>query len=292
MRIQRLRRSLLYTPGSDRRKIDKALILESDGVIFDLEDAVSPDQKPAARATVAAFLRECRRDEKKELLVRVNQVSTELGIQDLLAVVPAVPDTLVIPKACPRDIITADVIISGIEASLGMEPNSVGVIPLIETPEGVETLAEVIRSAARITGIQLGAEDLTKELGVTRTRAGAEIVYARNRLAMAARAAGIDAVDTPFADYKDEEGLIADIAYCRSIGMTAKTAIHPGQIGHINAAFTPTDAELAEAEAIVEAYRDAIARGLGACSFNGRMIDAPIAERARKVLDKAARINS
>lgn len=292
MGIQRVRRSLLYTPGSDRRKMDKALTLGSDGVIFDLEDAVNPDLKPAARATVAAFLRECERDEKKELLVRINQVSTELGIQDLLAVVPAMPDTLIIPKACPRDIVAADVIISGIEASLNMVPNSVGVIPLIETAEGVETLLEVIRSAVRITGLQLGAEDLTKELGVVRTRAGAEIVYTRNRLVMAARAASIDAIDTPFADYKDEEGLVADIAYCRSIGMTAKTAIHPGQIRHINAAFTPTDAEVAEAKAVVNAYRDAVSRGLGACSFNGKMIDVPIAERAQKVLDKAARIRS
>lgn len=279
-------------PGSDRRKIGKALDQESDGVIFDLEDAVSPDLKLAARATVATFLRECGRDKKKELLVRINQVSTELGIQDLLAVTPFMPDTLIIPKACPRDIVTADVIISGIEASLGMAPNSVGVIPLVETAEGVETLSEVIRSAVRITGLQLGAEDLTRELGVVRTKAGAEIAYARNRLVMAARAAGIDAIDTPFADYKDEEGLVADIAYCRSIGMTAKTAVHPGQIRHINAAFTPADAEVAEAKAVVEAYRDAVSRGLGACSLNGRMIDVPIAERAQKILDKAARIRS
>lgn len=292
MDTQCLRRSLLYTPGSDRRKIEKALTLESDGVIFDLEDAVSPDLKPAAREMVATILRECERHEKKELLVRINQVSTQLGIQDLMAVVPSMPDSLIIPKACPRDIIAADVVISGIEASLGMAPNSVGVIPLIETAVGVETLGEVIRSTARITGVQLGAEDLTKEFGITRTRAGMEIAYARNRLAMAARAAGIDAIDTPFADYKDEDGLIADIVYCRSIGMTAKTAIHPGQIRHINAAFTPTDAEVAEAKAIVDAYRDAVAKGLGACSFNGKMIDVPIAERAQKILDKAARINT
>ncbi len=274
------------------RRIEKALTLDSDGVIFDLEDAVSPDRKPAAREAVASFLRQCGRSGKKELLVRINQVSTELGIQDLMAVVPSMPDTLVIPKACPREIIAADVIISALEASCGMAPNSVGIIPLIETAVGLETLNEIIRSAGRITGVQLGAEDLTKDLGIARTRTGEEIAYARNRLAMAARAACIDAVDTPFADYRDEEGLIADIGYCRSIGMTAKTAIHPGQIRHINGAFTPTAAEVAEAEAIVEAYAEAVARGLGACSLNGRMIDVPIAERARKILDKAARINA
>jgi len=292
MHAQRLRRSLLYTPGSDRRKIEKALTLESDGVIFDLEDAVSPGRKPAARAAVAAFLGECGRNGKKELLVRVNQVSSEPGIQDLMAVIPSGRDTVIVPKACPRDIITADVIISALEAACGMALNSVGIIPLIETAEGVETLTEVIRSAGRITGVQLGAEDLTKELGVTRTRAGAEILYVRNRLAMAARAANIDAVDTPFADYKDEEGLLADIAYCKSIGMTAKAAIHPGQIGHINVAFTPTDEEVAQAKAIVEIYRDAVAKGSGACSFNGKMIDVPVAERARKILEKAARVKT
>lgn len=292
MDMQRLRRSLLYTPGSDKRKMEKALTSESDGVIFDLEDAVSPDLKPAARATVAAVLHECGRNGKKEKLVRINQVATELGIQDIMAVAPFRPDTLIIPKACLRDIIAADVILSAIETSHGIAPNSVGVIPLIETAEGMESLREITRSAARITGVQLGAEDLTKELGIVRTRAGEEIAYARNRLIMAARAVGIDAIDTPFVDYKDEEGLIADIAYCKSIGMTAKTAIHPGQIRHINTAFTPTEEEIAEAKNIVDVYRDAVAKGLGACSYNGRMIDVPVAERAKKILDKVARIHS
>ena len=288
MQTRRIRRSLLYTPGSDRHKMEKALALQSDGVIFDLEDAVSPDQKASAREAVSAVLRDCKRNERKELLVRVNQIATSLGVQDLLAIVPAMPDTLIIPKACPRDIIAADVIIAGIEASLGLAPNTVGIIPLIETAEGVETLSEVLRATNRITGVQLGAEDLTKELGVIRTKAGAEIAYVRNRLALAARAAGVDAIDTPFADYSDEENLVADINYCRSIGMTAKTAIHPAQIRHINAAFTPTEEEVAEAKAIVDAYKDAVARGLGACTLNGKMIDVPIAERAQKVLLKAS----
>ena len=288
MQPQRIRRSLLYTPGSDRRKMEKALTLDCDGVIFDLEDAVSPNQKEAARDTVATVLRECGRSERKELLVRVNQVATSLGVQDLLAIVPSMPDTLIIPKACPRDITTADVIISGIEASLGLAQHSVGIIPLIETAEGVETLSEILRTTKRITGVQLGAEDLTKELGVTRTKAGAEIAYVRNRLALAARATGVDGIDTPFADYSDEENLIADINYCKSIGLTAKTAIHPAQIRHINAAFTPTEAEVAEAKAIVDVYRDAVAKGLGACTFNGKMIDVPIAERAERVLHKAS----
>ena len=291
MQTQRIRRSFLYTPGSDRRKMEKALTLDCDGVIFDLEDAVSPNQKEAARDTVAALLRECGRSERKELLVRVNQVATSLGVQDILAIVPSMPDTLIIPKACPRDITTADVIISGIEASLGMAPNSVGIIPLIETAEGVETLSEILRTTKRITGVQLGAEDLTKELGVTRTKAGAEIAYVRNRLALAARAAGVDGIDTPFADYSDEENLVADINYCKSIGLTAKTAIHPAQIRHINAAFTPTEAEVAEAKAIVDVYRDAVAKGLGACTFNGKMIDVPIAERAERVLHKASALS-
>jgi citrate lyase subunit beta/citryl-CoA lyase len=292
MQPVRLRRSFLYSPGSDARKITKAMSLESDGVIFDLEDAVSPDQKSAARATVVQFLGECERRANKELLVRVNQVATNLGVQDLLAVVPAKPDTLIIPKACVRDIIAADVIISGIEASTGMVPGSVGMIPLVETVEGLETVTEIIRAARRITGVQLGAEDFTKELGITRTKGGAEIVYARNRMTIACRSFGIDAIDTPFTDYKDEAGLVDDIAYCKSIGMTAKTAIHPAQIQCINAAFTPAENEVIEARAIVAAYEDAVARGLGACSFNGKMIDVPVAERARNLLDKYASIQS
>lgn len=291
MQPSRIRRSLLYTPGSDARKSAKALGLACDGVIFDLEDSVSPDQKAPARAAVAQLLSGPRL-EKKEYLVRVNQISTRQGIDDLLAVAPCRPDTLVIPKACPRDIVAADVVISGLEAACGLPAGSIGIIPLIETPEGLENLPDILKAASRITGLQLGAEDLTKELGIKRTREGGEIVYARNRMVIAARAFGVDAVDTPFADYTDGQGLLADIAYAKSVGMTAKTVIHPAQIEAVNAAFTPTEDEVAEAKAIVTAYEEAVAKGLGACSLNGRMIDVPVAERAAKIVSKAERINA
>ncbi|GHV50562.1 citrate lyase [Deltaproteobacteria bacterium] len=291
MQVTRIRRSLLYVPGSDAHKCQKALATAGDGVIFDLEDAVSPDKKNSARETVAQILREAERG-KKELVVRVNQISTRLGIDDLLAIIPCRPDTLIIPKACPRDITTADVVASGLEEACGIPPGSIGFIPLLETAVGLESLREILGTAERICGLQLGAEDLTKELGIVRTREGNEIAYARSRMIMAARAFAIDAIDTPFADYHDTEGLLADLSYIKSVGMTAKTAIHPAQLDFINAAFTPTKEEVEQAKAIVAAYKESVAKGLGACSLNGKMIDVPIAERAMKVVRKAELINT
>lgn len=282
---------MLYVPGSDLHKCEKALASESDSVIFDLEDAVSPSMKQEARGIVCELLQKHGTVSKKELVVRVNQVSTLTGIDDILAIARCPVDVILVPKACTNDVIVADSMISSIEQSLGLPAGKIRMIGLIETALGLLQLPELLRATCRLDGLQMGAEDLTKELEITRTSAGAEIHYARHSMVVAARAFGVDAIDTPYADFRDMEGLKADIAVCRQIGMQAKTAIHPGQIAAINEAFTPSDAEIAQARQIVDAYADALAKNLGSISLDGKMIDAPIAERARKIVEKASLVS-
>jgi citrate lyase subunit beta/citryl-CoA lyase len=280
-----MRRSLIYTPGSDAHKCEKALTLPCDTVIFDLEDAVSPSMKQAARDMVCGLLWKLA-GTNKEIMVRVNQISTLTGVEDLLAVTACPVDCIVVPKACVNDIITADSLVTSVEQSRGLKPVNIRLIGLIETVLGLEQLSDLVRITRRLDGIQLGAEDLTRELGIVRTTGGVEIAYARNKMVITGRAYGLDVIDTPYTNYKDSEGLKADIAYIVRIGMHAKTAIHPIQIGAINAAFTPALEEVEDAQRVVALYEKALAEGKGACSLDGKMIDAPVAERARKLLAK------
>jgi citrate lyase subunit beta/citryl-CoA lyase len=279
---------MLYVPGSDLHKCEKALASESDSVIFDLEDSVSPSMKQEARGNVCDLLQKYGTTSKKELIVRINQVSTLTGVEDIMAVARYPVDVILVPKACTNDVIVADSLITSVEQNMSLPAGQIRMIGLIETAFGLEQLAELLRATCRLDGLQLGAEDLTKELEIIRTSAGSELTYARNRMVVAARAFGADAIDTPYSDFKDIEGLKADIATCRQIGMLAKTAIHPGQIEAINTAFTPTEAEVSQARRIVDAFEEALAKNLGAISLDGKMIDAPIAERARSVVKKAS----
>jgi len=243
--------------------------------------------KPDARKSVSLLLKKVGERSLKELLVRINTVSTLNGIEDLLAITQNPVDAIIIPKACANDIITADTLISGIESSLNIQSKRIRLIALIETTEAVNQINEVIRSSDRLDGVHLGAEDLTKELSIARTREGSEITYVRTGLLIAAKAHGIDFIDTPFTDYKDMEGLQIDLTNIRQIGIQAKAAIHPCQINAINTAFTPTDEEIEQAWQIVEAFNAMQAQNLGVTSFQGAMIDTPVAERAQNLIDRA-----
>lgn len=279
--MQAKRRSMLYVPGSDPKKCLKALMFNSDSVIFDLEDAVAPNQKEFARQTVCELLK-APRETGKELVVRVNQVSDSVGMEDLKAILPCKPDTVILPKASAREVTIADTFVT-----IFREDREIGLIPLIETMHGLVTLREILNSSDKITGVQFGAEDLTKEMGIRRTAQGKELSYARSELTFIARSFGVDAIDTPYVDYRDVEGFEQDLAYIRSIGMTAKTAIHPSQIEKINQAFTFSERDIAEAKEIVEAFEKAVQQGLGVISINGKMVDAPVAKRAADVLASA-----
>jgi len=280
------RRSLLYVPGSSLKMINKSFGLAADSLIFDLEDSVSLQEKDQARKNVTESIFTAKRS-GKEVLVRANVISSYLGIKDILSIVPEAPDALIIPKADERAVITADTIIAAIEESLGWSMNTIKLIPLIETCHAIVYANTILNASKRINGVQLGAEDLTKEMDVARTKAGDEIQHARNVLILEGKALGIDIIDSPFTDVTDLEGLFEETSKIKKMGMTGKACIHPNQISTVNEMFTPKPEEVAYAHKVVETLENSLKEGKGACSLDGKMIDNPIAERARKVLKKA-----
>jgi citrate lyase subunit beta/citryl-CoA lyase len=266
--------------------IDKAFDVSADGIIFDLEDAVSWQEKDQARQNVRdAILRAGNTD--KEILVRINAVSLYCGIKDLLEVIPVRPNTLIIPKADDKSLVTADMMIGAMEEHFGWEPNTIQIIPLVETTYSIVNAKRVLSSTKRISGVQLGAEDLAKELEIARTKAGDELQYARSTLVFVGRTLGLDIIDTPFTDFRDKEGLVTETQKVKAMGMTGKVCIHPNQIEPINSIFTPAAEEIEYARRVAEAFANAVAEGKGACSLDGKMIDVPIAEKAQKIIRKA-----
>ena len=188
------------------------------------------------------------------------------------------------------DILTLDTYISGLEEKNGMEPNTVKLIPLIETALGVENAFSIATASPRVTALFLGGEDLSADLRCKRTKGGEEIRYARGRMVMAARAAGIDVYDTPFTDVNDDEGALLDAQFAKSLGFSGKAAISPRHVPLINEAFSPTADEIEYATEVFAAIEQAKRQGRGAISLRGKMIDAPIVERARQTLEAARQL--
>lgn len=285
-----LRRSLLYVPASSIKMLNKAETIVSDAVILDLEDSVSPSEKTKARDNVAIVLRE-KKILGKEVIVRINAVDTIWGIQDLMTLAPLGPDAIILPKADDRSLVTADMIISAIEERCTTDQDLIKLIPLFETTNSIVNAYNILGSTSRIDGVQLGGEDLTKELEIARTSTGEEILYARQHLAMSAKARKIDIIDTPFTDISDLDGLQKDALLVKSLGFTGKACIHPTHITMINEVFSPSEEEICHAKDIVEAYEESQREGFGACVVNGKMVDIPVAQRAKGILIKADRIH-
>ncbi|SMP60486.1 HpcH/HpaI aldolase/citrate lyase family protein [Anoxynatronum buryatiense] len=281
-----LRRSMLFVPGNHPGMIQNADIYGSDSIIFDLEDAVSLQEKDSARLLVKHALRKIDFGET-ERVVRINPLDTGCGTQDLKMMVAAGPDALMIPKATARRLIEADLMVGEIEAALGGNRQPLAFIPIIESAVAVEEINELLKASSRIVAALLGGEDLTADLGIQRTKAGDELLYARSRVAMACCACGVDAIDTPYADTMDDEGLAKDTAKGKTVGFTGKAAIHPLQIEVIHRVYAPSEAEIHEARQIIRAMKQAEREGKGAVAVDGRMVDAPIILRAEKLLQQA-----
>lgn len=284
--MERLRRTMQFIPGNNPNMIQNAGILGADSLILDLEDAVSIDEKDAARNLVKNALKKvnfygC------EVVVRVNSPSSPFGIEDIKVVAKSKPDAFMIPMATEEDIKTACKLITEIEKEEDFEEGSIKLIPIAETAYSVENISSIIGSSHRVAAVLLGAEDLTADLGVTRTKEGQEIFYARNKIAHACRTYKVDAIDTPFADTNDCEGLRADTHNGKNLGMTGKASINPRQIDIIHEVFTPTKDEIEYAQNVIKAMEEAKKEGKGVFSFQGKMIDAPIILRAETVLKKA-----
>lgn len=285
-----MRRSMLFLPGNTPNIIVNGDALGADNVILDLEDAVSPDQKDAARILVRNAIKAIGFD-NVELTVRINSLDTPYWKDDLEEIVPLSPDLIMPTKVnSAQDVLTLDAAIAGIEKKSGLDVGTVKLIPLIETAQGLENAAAIASACPRVAAIFLGAEDLTADLRCPRTKEGTEIFYARSRMVSAARAAGVDVYDTPFTDVNDDEGIVRDAQFARSMGFTGKACISPRHVRAVNEAFSPTQKEIDYAYEVLEAIRQAKEQGRGAISLHGKMIDKPIVLRAEQTIAMAEAI--
>ena len=282
-----MRRSMLFLPGNNPNMLINGNCLGSDAVIFDLEDAVSPAEKDAARILVRNTMRYmdfggC------EKIVRINSIDTSFWQADLDEILPWKPNLILLPKTgTAADVQAADAYMTQIEEKLGFEKNTVGLMPLIETAMGVENAYVIASAASRVQALFLGAEDLTADLQCKRTKEGREIEYARTRLVVAARAAGVDVYDTPFTDVNDDEGIVKDAELAKALGFTGKASISPRHVEVINQVFSPTMKEIDYAYEVMDAIELAKQQGKGAIALHGKMIDAPIVARAERTIAMA-----
>ncbi|HEX7759174.1 MAG TPA: CoA ester lyase [Caulobacteraceae bacterium] len=285
-------RSWLFAPGDSQRKMEKAVDGPADAVIFDLEDAVAPDGKPAARRMVRAFL-DRPRPARERLWVRINPIDGDYALDDLAAVMPGRPGGVMAPKVRGRaDVEQLDHYLSAFEAANGIEHGSTRVIALVtEVAEAMFTTGGY-RGAPRVVALTWGAEDLADSIGASSNRdpgGGYSFTYelARSLCLLGAAAAGVAAVETIHGDFRDLEGLRQRAQKVRRDGYRGMLAIHPDQVEVINAAFTPSAEEIAAAEEIVAAF--AAHPGAGAIGHKGAMLDRPHLARARLLLSQAGR---
>ena len=282
-----MRRSMLFLPGNNPNMLINGNCLGSDAIIFDLEDAVAPAEKDAARILVRNTMRYmdfrgC------EIIVRINSIDTPFWRADLDEIMPWKPSLILLPKTgSASDALEADAYMTELEEKLGLEKNTVGLMPLIETAMGVENAFSIASSTKRVKALFLGAEDLTADLQCKRTKEGREIEYARTRLVVAARAAGVDVYDTPFTDVNDDEGIWADANLAKALGFNGKASISPRHVEVINSVFSPTEREIEYAYEVMDAIETAKRQGKGAIALHGKMIDAPIVARAQRTIDMA-----
>ncbi|MCM1043199.1 MAG: CoA ester lyase [Corallococcus sp.] len=284
-----MRRSLLFMPANNPAMLQNSDVFESDAVIYDLEDAVSVTEKDAARLLVSQFLSSMNKKPPMEIVIRINGLDTEYWREDLEAVVSDKIDTVMLPKAQMCYLKQLDEELFKIEKRKKLA-KKIGVLPIIELAVSVLEIDEIVK-APRVNGVLLGAEDLSSDLEVARTKQGNEILYPRMKLAYACAAQKIDAIDTPFTDTNDGEGLTADCNFACNLGLNAKAAIHPNQVPVINRVFVPTAKSIEWALRVEAATKQAAEKGLGVFSLDGKMVDKPVMERARKILLKARKYN-
>jgi citrate lyase subunit beta/citryl-CoA lyase len=288
-------RSFLFIPGDSEKKLGKADSSDADALIFDLEDAVTPENKPKARALLSAFLAERPRGQRHtQLWVRVNPLDSGMILEDMAAVIPHGPDGIMLPKCNgPDDIVRASHYLDAFEQVGGVEPGSIGILPVAtETAIAPFALGEYAKAhLPRLAGLTWGAEDLSAAMGASTNldeTGGWALTYriVRAQCLMAAHAAGVQAIDTLYVDFRDEHGLRATSRASRAEGFTGRVAIHPAQVAAINESYMPSASEIEHAERVIAAF--AAAPGAGTVGLDGKMIDIPHLKQARGVLEQAA----
>ena len=281
---ERLRRSRLYLPGNEPKFYINAGLHNPDGIILDLEDSVAPGEKESARYIVRNALRSVD-FYGAERMVRINQLP--MGLEDLRSVVPHGVQIILIPK-CESDETVKQVEeeINIIKAERNIH-HEIFLMPIIESALGVIKSYEIASASENICALTIGLEDYTADIGVERTVEGRESLFARCQVINAAKAAGVQAIDTVFSDINDMEGLRASVLEAKSLGFEGKGCIHPRQIKVVHDAFAPTEKEIEKAQKIIAAYDEALEKGLGVVALGSKMIDAPVVKRAQRIIELA-----
>jgi len=284
-------RSFLFAPGNHKRRVEKALTLDADAVILDLEDAVAIAEKPATRAAVVAAYGEQRTG---LLYVRVNAADTEFCHGDCTAIVRAGLNGIILPKVeSAATLQTIDWLLGNLERERGLAQGGIDLIPIIETAKGLTEVEAILGTGTRVKHCAFGAGDFTLDVNMIWSRAESELAYARARIVTASRAAGIEApLDTVWVDLQDEEGLETSTRCAQGLGFQGKMCIHPNQVPVVNRVFTPTNAEIDFAERVVTAFAQAEKEGSAAIQLDGKFIDYPIVYRAQRTLDAMAAIRA
>ena len=284
-------RSLLFAPGNHARRVEKALTLDADVVILDLEDAVAIAEKPAAREAVVAAFRTPRR-----VLgyVRINAFDSPFCFDDLQAVVTAGVDGILLPKVeSAAQLVAVDWAVAALERARGLPEGGIDLMPIVETGRGIWALRDIAGSGTRVRRLSFGAGDYTLDVGMRWTFDERELDHVRTALVVESRAAGLEPpIDTVFIHLHETDALRRSTELARDLGFQGKLCIHPEQVGPINEAFTPTDDELVRAERYVAAFDEAESRGSASIQVDGYFIDYPIVEKARRTLRIAESIRS
>jgi citrate lyase subunit beta/citryl-CoA lyase len=284
-------RSFLFAPGNHPRRVEKALTLDADAVILDLEDAVAIAEKPATRAAVVAAYAVPRAG---LLYVRVNAADTEFCHGDVSAIVRAGLDGIILPKVeSAATIQTIDWLLGNLERERRLPRGGIDLIPIVETAKGLREIDAILGAGTRVRHCAFGAGDFTLDVNMIWSRTESELAYARARVVTASRAAGIEApLDTVWVDLHDEDGLEASTCTALALGFQGKMCIHPNQIAVVNRVFTPSNAEIDFAERVVAAFAQAEKEGSAAIQLDGKFIDYPIVYRAQRTLDAMAAIRA
>lgn len=284
-----LRRTLLYVPGNMPAMLQNVPLFNCDAVQLDLEDAVPLNEKDAARFMIRSFL-ELYTPEKrdKEVLVRINALDTKWAEDDLKMVLPGLPDGIRLPMTVkPAIVEQLDAILTKFEKENGLKPGHFRILPSIETADGVINVETIAYASPRLIGLAFGAEDYTASMGIERTKGGEELASARLRIVMAAKAAGIQAIDSVFSDVNDMDALRKETELIKLLGFTGKSLVNPRQIDIIHEVFAPRQEQVDYALEVVDAIKRAREMGTGVISLRGKMIDAPVVKRAVLVLHTA-----
>lgn len=289
MQQEKLRRAMMFMPGNNPAVLQTAGLYGADTVIFDLEDAVAISEKDAARHLVHNAIKQL--EFPCEVAVRINHIQTPYGLDDLKVVLAAKPDLIRLPKAeTAEDIKIIDEIITKAEQDHGFPAGSIQMMAAIETAKGLMKAYEIATASPRMVALAIGGEDFVADLKTTRTKDGKELFAARSHLLLAARAAGVQAIDSVFSDINDEETFIAETRMIKELGFDGKSVINPRQIRLVQQIFTPSEKEILHAERVLAAYREALERNSGVIALDGKMIDTPIVVRAERVLAYAAAV--